>query len=1519
MGKFKLDSPDGTPLDPFAFEKQFVKPNTNNPSQFSGVTDQLEFVTPVKIDPGYGTLGNASLAQEIINETKAYNQSSLELVAKGIGNVVKTIGIEAAKTPGYFAGVVGAIGNEVLGDGKNSMSMIVDNAWVNAFESLDEAAKEAMPVYLSKQVMEGGLLDKMGSGAWWATTGAEGLGFMLSMFLPGAVAKSLNIGSKLASIGEGLSNLSPTIGRWATGKNLMAALEGTEAGFKYTKDFAKKLDGYASAVLNTTLEASAEAANTFDTVKNKYLSQGLSEDEAKAKAGEAASAVFKGNAALLGVSNYLDELWIWKTIGSAGEKEAAQSILGKVIKNGEIDLDALTQVAKEFTTKDAIKRSAKNFAKSTVKEGIYEEGSQTTLQQNIEKGEIGENVLDNLSNVATSYFDDFVNNKELHESIFLGGLLGGVASVIGTVQENMALKAALTGSGARTKDNSVFAKLGILPETKAQKGLINLIAENHISHFRSYKDLLDQNGNLDEQKLIQANLDNVDSLRTNILYDTAIAKGDKVSKEIYGQFLAANYVQSFLGQEGGQEIFEQHVKDNVVPAWKKRFEDSHGREASSKEVSDYEKAFKESGDRVFKAHKVAEQTNYPERYFHEQSPTYQDFRQIYFHNKFQTLLSLDSVKKRKLEIQNELLSVGVLESDLDQLNQIQDPVKRQVAEEIKDEIKSVSKIENALNEHYPKFFSKEGVKEMYEEFKAGRELFDQTRQDSTKENEELKSKVDELPAKNEAEVNRLLDEAGGYQGKPVPFVDKKGKKHFINRSEENGEFEVINEKGNTEVKRVKEDLSKLNLTHDDVSNKVFDEFKASGSLPESTKKRILKKIANNEPLSEKEQIIANELPANESADEPVVTAPIVPEDKSPEDIDKAIEDVDKKKGINLFPTTGRNLKNLRPEDTHEQLTDSPAQRLWFETLDDEVSKNPTAYTVQVVRKDDKSNLDLWNQIDRDSDPGNTDPGDLTVVLYKNGKPVMKEGNYVFTSLWRPENLYPLTKSGKPKPPILAERAILENYRLHTRLPKLNPEKLSKQDKDILKTFGVETATPETIMEAAFFHAKAEYTEWYKNLQNNPGQLQVAGITKGHTVKQYVTVNGMRELKWFNPLTGIPGIKLVNSSEPSSSDLKGGRLEVSINGTIIVDNEEYSIDIGDTVLVDDQHNVHPLRARNINDSEVETILYLLSLRAGTDQATETIKLNPPNGIQFGNTKMKSVPVFFNGTKKKSRQNLMETLISFGSKNGGKGEIYFNSESIAANNPLLVYTDFKGETHNVEVSLIKEAIDTKDFSKVQDLYVFLQQKRFNVNEHLVGTTATNGNPIFNKPKLVYKVDQDGVKTPELEWDNTRSYYDHLLNDVLTTTTHHIPGYPKRVQRNMWFNKQAIQEELNVVEETTGLQNLSEMAAGAGKGIMKADVESKGIFQIDISKASPVQGRDIINDAMSLVSEMGYEFTQTGSGDNILTLTKKKTAPNILAKIKAKKATLDSFGDMDKILTTSDLLKLKLQNGEIIQNCR
>ena len=224
------------------------------------------------------------------------------------------------------------------------------------------------------------------------------------------------------------------------------------------------------------------------------------------------------------------------------------------------------------------------------------------------------------------------------------------------------------------------------------------------------------------------------------------------------------------------------------------------------------------------------------------------------------------------------------------------------------------------------------------------------------------------------------------------------------------------------------------------------------------------------------------------------------EELDPTELDKAL-DLTKKKGVNLYPSTGRNAKSslaLVEEGFYaEELTNSPSQKLWFQVLEDEVAKNPEGYTVQVVRKDDKTNAELHAQIQNDIDPGNTNDGDLYTVLYKDGKPVVKNGNYVFTSLWRPENLYPIL-NGKPKESILAEKALLENFLMFLKLPKLKVDKITKKQRETLKLAGIENPSEDTILEAAFFHAKAEYTEWYRNLQQEALQKQKERLESAQT-------------------------------------------------------------------------------------------------------------------------------------------------------------------------------------------------------------------------------------------------------------------------------------------------------------------------------------------------------------------------------------------------------------------------------------
>ena len=648
---------------------------------------------------------------------------------------------------------------------------------------------------------------------------------------------------------------------------------------------------------------------------------------------------------------------------------------------------------------------------------------------------------------------------------------------------------------------------------------------------------------------------------------------------------------------------------------------------------------------------------------------------------------------------------------------------------------------------------------------------------------------------------------------------------------------------------------------------------------------------------------------------------------------QAIQEVESfKLGVNLYPSTGRNLKSLKPGEEVEQLTDSQSQRLWFEVLDSEVSKNPEAYTVKVVKVGDKTNEELHTQIQRDVDPSNTRDTDLYVVLYKDGKPVLKNssdnkilpkpvtkddisiaesnqwiddlftrfsnlvktgdsftvtsqgftytirptiqgftiefggqtqfkswvnnknditkwfskggeihlsssGSYVFSSLWRPDTLYPV-KDGRPVKYNIRPETIQEFYFSNLGFTVSDISQLSNTQKLLIENESGLKPTKENIETAAFLFAKKDYQEWYDRLQTGNEELRIAGVTNGHSIKK--REDG--KIAWNKPLNGIPNLSLVN--DKNGTKLIGGKLQLSTTGYIKTPTGEYKIKSGDTVIVDKEGNLHPIRSRTLNDAEIQTVLYLLSLRAVTGIPTESIFVNH-DGYVIGNKSIKKIPVFYNTAAKQSRANLIESIISFG-KSDSKGEIYFNKESLA-DNPLLVWTDFNGDTFNLPLSEIKEAVENNDFTKIQSLVDFLSQKRININEHLLGNGETSNK--FSTPNLTYVRDASGKQVPELQWVEHESYISYLLNDVTTTTTFKLAGYPNRVQRNLYFHKTPIFKE----EDYSSLEE---------------EIPSKPVVQKRERKA-----------------------------------------------VKS----IDSFKDADKILTVSDLLKQKLQSGEITKNCK
>jgi len=270
--------------------------------------------------------------------------------------------------------------------------MMVDNSWVNAFESMDESIKNFMPVNISKEVQEGDLGDKLSSGAWWATTGAEGVGFLLAMYGPGALIKAGKVGQRIMGGIEKLSETGVDVANWM---NLpMDALK----PYKMSLNGARKFEGYAGAVSNAVIESAAEAANTFDNIKNtklqEYLNQGLDQQQAdqlaNQDAGKGAAAVFKTNMIILPVSNLLEEKWLWKSVGLSGQDAGAEGLINQFMKNGVLDIDGLKNATRK-TFKEQAGTYSKNFLKNVAKEGFFEEGLQTVTQQQVEKGNIKDN------------------------------------------------------------------------------------------------------------------------------------------------------------------------------------------------------------------------------------------------------------------------------------------------------------------------------------------------------------------------------------------------------------------------------------------------------------------------------------------------------------------------------------------------------------------------------------------------------------------------------------------------------------------------------------------------------------------------------------------------------------------------------------------------------------------------------------------------------------------------------------------------------------------------------------------------------------------------------------------------------------------------------------------------------------------------------------------------------------------------------------------------------------------------
>lgn len=516
-----------------------------------------------------------------LNEVRAQRQSTIEKLSLGVPRALGKATTELLKTPGYLYG----LGEAALTD--KSIGESLDNKYINTFENLDQSIKENLPVYVPKAVKEGNVIKNLGSSSFWATEGADGVGFMISMLLPGQVAKMAKLG-RLTELGV----------------NTASRLDSRIGNVKlFAKEAGAFTDELTAATTNAALEASSESLDTYHQVLEKTGGD-------KVKAGEAAADVFKGNMALLVVPNLINQYKLFGTF----KNQAKESALNRLFdKSG-----ALLEDAAPLTKAELFKRYGKEVSSAFLREGAFEEGIQYALQKEAIDGEHN-NLFDKTLGVAEQYLKG-LGDTEFQKAVMLGGILGSPIGVISAHKEGKAEDKVLFGD----KDN---------------KGLKDLLKSNFTDRYKNFNQIYDttDDGQLkvNPSKLEEFKKNILNKSVTETIKDQAIKNNDKETYNLFKDLEDFKYFLPYFQTEGGLEVLKQHI--NTLSEQDKKYQedalgviDDKNAIQTKFELQHKADTFKKIYDNV-----ITESSTPGIKYIPDQEQDYKDFTNSVINSKIQ--------------------------------------------------------------------------------------------------------------------------------------------------------------------------------------------------------------------------------------------------------------------------------------------------------------------------------------------------------------------------------------------------------------------------------------------------------------------------------------------------------------------------------------------------------------------------------------------------------------------------------------------------------------------------------------------------------------------------------------------------------------------------------------------------------------------------------------------------------------------------------------------------------------------
>ena len=479
-----------------------------------------------------------------VDELRATKQPWLHKAARGVSRVATKTAAEIMKMPGVLAGIVqgtvGQIQDGISGeDNTDFMQTAFNNAWIKSVEGAEEYLNDkGLPVYVEKAVRDGKLWDKISSVDFWATEGADGLGYVISMLAPGQAISSLKLGAKLTGAGK-----------WAkmAGSTEKATARLTKLGLT-----PKNMDIGLAGLANTLFEAGAEARGAMDgyriALEQKLnLPEGHPEkitqeefDELSQEESTIGARVFGTNAGILLGPNLIMAKLLWgKTRNKAPE-----------FPKGKVEAIPTPSIAQR------IGNFGDDFGKATLREGFWEEGMQSTAEKYFTEN-ADSNIWDFIGEADTEYFKN-LGTTDGQTAIFLGAVYGGTMQA--TINSYTRKGERSNTNKLITEGNKLLGDFGILLSDND----IYQKDENDVDVYKKNPETGKLERQIDPIKLVEKMQSNDKLDKLSAIYDIAKTTNNKDLMEEVENKIFTDLVKGFVVNDSlGIEALRSALKSNV--------------------------------------------------------------------------------------------------------------------------------------------------------------------------------------------------------------------------------------------------------------------------------------------------------------------------------------------------------------------------------------------------------------------------------------------------------------------------------------------------------------------------------------------------------------------------------------------------------------------------------------------------------------------------------------------------------------------------------------------------------------------------------------------------------------------------------------------------------------------------------------------------------------------------------------------------------------------------------------------